>query len=280
MPLEGLTYLAPRDPWKFVQQQVEKCQNRPSIGWIPKALFINHIFKSSSPQELCRNALVCKNWRVFTLDESLWKDFNLTEIFPLLKIIGETVWKEHVNLEAFGLSFEDELVLHRRKEILNLNRLFASVNLEVKSITRLTMPKGLAFDNLEELAEFPKRGNPTCIRTIRPSDKTSVQETCVVYVANSILKGTRNLSQDAHEYIVEKVGCEMPDPLTMSTLIILTYMSSRKDFPTYLYGTAPWTFTRCKRNVMVGGFNSYGLAVFSADDFAGVDYGVTVMQKA
>lgn len=269
------TYLEPRDPWKFVQQQAEEYQKRPSIDSLPASLFTNHIFKFPSLKELFLVAGVCKKWNVFSLEKSLWNDYDLTKIFPL-KVIDGKVWKK-----LFGLSVKDEPVLDRRTEIINLNRLFASLKLEVKSVTRLTMPAGLTFDTLEQFIKMSKQDVSICIKS-DPKIKRFIDKTHIVYIANSVLKKSRNLTFDFHTKLVEHYQCQAPGPLTAATLAILTYMSSDKMPRTRLFGDAPYTYTSCSDGSIVGGFTGHSLAVIGKNNVRNYDpgmIGVTVMKK-
>ncbi len=261
------TYVFPSNAWEFVYQQAAK---HKSIHWLSQELVL-HIFGFLSPKDLGQTACVYREWEMLSSDNSLWKAFDLKELFPSLKVIDETVWETHVDLTALGLSVEDAPPVDKRTEIQILKKLFASLKIENNAgITVLTMPKGLTLNKLVTLAGSPKQGNSTSFRYILPHvleklGNNPVEKTYRVAITNSVLQGSRNLVS-AQQELVNKLGCEMPGVLPATTLAILTYISSQAADPTRLYGDNPWTYTRCCEqvggyNLVVGCFASAGLLV-------------------
>ncbi len=62
--------------------------------------------------------------------ESLWKNFNLKKLFPKLEIIDEAVWKAHIDLNKYQLSFEDIPPNDNRQIIPLIKRLFCNLKIE------------------------------------------------------------------------------------------------------------------------------------------------------
>ncbi|HSW86267.1 MAG TPA: F-box protein [Rhabdochlamydiaceae bacterium] len=232
---------------------------------MPNELFIHHIFKFFSPEELCLASSVCRKWRVCASDESLWKAFDLTKLFPSLKIIDGRMWNAHFDLNVFGLSLRNEPILDKRKEIPFIKKLFATLKIEGDAgITRLTLPQGLTFNKLVNLADSPKQGDPASFKDVwsyitKVLGEISVDKTQVIYISNSILEGSRNLDDEELPQFARGTGCEMPEVLPAATLAILTYVCFQKR----LYGADPWTYTLCSGDIVVGGFGRSGLVASS-----------------
>lgn len=272
-------HVYPRNPWEFIKQQVEKFQAE-SIDRVPIELVL-HIFTFLSPEELCAASGVCRNWRVLASDESLWKAFDLTRIFPSLKVIDGTLWNAHFDLKAFGLSLDKEPILDKRKEIPFIKKLFATLKVEGDAgITRLTLPRGLTFNKLIKLAASPKQGDPAYFKDVwsyitKVLGEIPVDKTQVIYISNSILEGSRALNEEDLPIFVREAGCEMPEVLPAATLAILTYVCFQKR----LYGAHPWTYTLCSGDLVVGGFDRSGLIASSLYlIFKGEGYGVGAMK--
>jgi len=268
-------------------------QTASSIGRVPKEI-ITEIFKFLSPEELAKACRVCKKWNELGCNPSLWSAFDLKKLFPALKILDEKIWQKYADLSALGLSVNDTTPSDNRKIIPKLKRLFAFLKIERGAgITLLTMPEGLSKEKLEEFAQSPKEGNPTRFRANiwhsideREHEDITVDKTYRIAITNSVLEGSRNLSAIAQQELVNKIGCEMPKLLEVSTLAILTYISSPKSSPVRLYSDNPWTYTRCSEqndgcNMIVGGFTPTSLAIGN-DDYYGFccdEYGIGVVQK-
>ncbi len=279
MSLEVSTYVYPNDAWEFIKQQVEKkkSQHLSSVLFnkLPDEL-LTLIFTCIHPKELASKiSLVCKNWKLVASQKYVWDSFDLKNLFPLIKnVIDKEVWKKHVALSAHGLNLDDEQPLDNRTDIPELTKLFASIKLEDEDsgVTILTMPKGLTLNELWKIAESPLSGNKTACRSIwdkitEQFGGLSVTNTYRVVITNSLLKGSRNLSTTQQQALVNKMGCEMPEVLPVSTLAILTYISSPKSPPVRLYSDDPPTYVRCsnkvdkKYNVCAGGFALAGFDV-------------------
>ncbi len=298
MSLEVSTYLYPSDVWEFIRQQVEKQKSHHLSSTLIKQLpneLLTLIFTCVHPKELAgKLSLVCKKWNIVSSQKYLWDSFDLKKLFPLIKnVIDEKVWKKHVDVTAFGLIVDDAMPPDSRTDIPELTKLFASITLEddESGVTILTMPQRLTLNKLWKIAESPLSGNKTGCEYIW--DKITEQfgdlpvtKTCRVVITNSLLKGSRNLSVTQQQALVNKMGCEMPGVLPVSTLAILTYISSPELPPVRLYGDEPPTYVRCsnkvdkKWNVCAGDFELVGFNVFSyVFDVGDVDVGVAGLKE-
>lgn len=220
----------------------------------------------ADPKALLQARVVCRQWRRVSEDDSLCK------IPKNVNVIGSDVWNTHVDLAALGLDVSDGPTLSKRAIALASRKFLSSVEIERDAgITLLTMPKGLTWIKLVALAKSPKAGNKTdfCYIYSKILDQfggTSVTQTYVVAISNSVLENSRSLSFENQQALLVNSGCEVPGLLEMATLNIMTYISSPSELPIRLFGDTPWTYSRCKEKVngnrvVVGGFAPSGLYV-------------------
>lgn len=180
---------------------------------------------------------------------------DLKRLFPKLEILDEAVWEKHADLTALGLDLDDAPPIDETY-IRVLETLSASLEIEDGAgITLLTLPKGL---NLRELMQLAHTRVPRGImrsnwdKVISLTKDAPLEKTCRVVITNNILKGSRNLTAEAHQKLVKEAGCEMPEILPVATLAILTYINSDKNRgPTSLYNrtSGSTTFTRCLERI-------------------------------
>ncbi|HSW86752.1 MAG TPA: hypothetical protein VLG49_04535 [Rhabdochlamydiaceae bacterium] len=208
----------------------------------------------------------------------------LTKLFPSITVKDGEVWKEHVDLEALGLSVKDEPVFNKNKEIPFAKKLLAGAKVEGGAgITRLTIPKGHTFNKLEKFAESPKNGNPTRFsyiwRRVRAElgDK-EVAETRIIYITNNVLEGTRNKTIEKQKELAKEQEFEIPEALTAATLAILEHVSSEKQPSFRLFGDNPSTCTSTSNEIngfhlVVGGLPSAGFLVDGSDGCVSDDIG-------
>lgn len=257
---------------------------------------ILHIFSFLLPEDLARPSGVCRQWYDLANDYVLWKRFDPKKLFPSLQIIDRTVWKRCVDLEAFGLSFEDIEPFDNRELIPALKTHFHHVDqakLKVENNAGWTVveqPKGLDFNRLVKLAASPKQGNITLFRYIDPdvSDEfgeCTVNKTYRFIMTNNVLERSRGLTFDAQRELAEKAGCEMPGFLEAASLVVLTHMDSSVESPIRLYSDEPLTYTRCHQRVhdlyplAVGGFAPAGVSVGRSFFGRDVLIGVAALRK-
>lgn len=242
---------------------------------------INHIFTFLSPEELCNAKGVCKEWKRLASDELLWNAFDLVRLFPALKNIDGAVWKKYA-----GICVNDEPTLDRYTEIKRLTKLFATLNIEGDAgITRFTLPKGLTFKILKELAKSPKEGNATNLRIswmaiLEKLGDVPVKNTRILYITNNVLKNTKGQPIKAIVNRVNGLGCRITEALPTAALSILTYISSDgKTPPPYDHDFARTSDIIHDHHVVIGGLNSPDLDAFI--DVRGCDrIGVGAQQEA
>jgi hypothetical protein len=285
--IEGLKSLVFLDPEAMRPQSLAHKESFRR-GRLTNALpveVITEVFRFLFPRDVVQVSYVCRGFYVAASDEtsaSVWKTYDVKKLFPKLSIIDRGVWERHVDLSRWGLSFEAAAPCPNRKLILNLPRLFASLNVEGGAgITLLVMPQGLTFNKLVEI-------NPAAFEYIwdripEVLGEIFVERTYQVVITNSVLEESRNKSVSQQQALVEKLDCKMPRVLEVSALVILTFISSSALSPTRLYNDSPWTYTRCIEkldgySIVVGSFTSEGFDVHD-NNFDNVDYGVGAVQK-
>jgi F-box-like len=226
------TYVPLSTTWEFVKQQAEKQRSQAnnndehaahkqpvsSIDGLLNELFL-YIFSFFSPEDLGRPSCVCKKWTVLSSDNSLWDAFDLKKLFSSLKILDETVWETHVDLTALKLEVHDSPLLNKRTTIPVLKRLFASLGVEEKGVTLLTMPKGLTLNKLVSLGKSPKRGYPANFRFIwsrilEELGDAPVDKTYRVAITNSVLKGSAGVLIEDQQRLANEKGWKMPEFIT------------------------------------------------------------------
>lgn len=299
------THVFPSNAWEFVRSEVEKAaakldeQSAFPEYTIPNELAL-HILSFLSPEALGQACRVCRKWNALGSDQSLWNAFDLKKLFPSLKVIDETVWKNYIDetLDWFDnlnltswLSFDDIPPQDKRADIPILKELFASAEVEGDlGMTILTLPKGLSFQKLQFSATIRKNGGiPFSIKTsliasnfgaMRAHDVT-VDKTYRVVITNNVLKMSKGLSVEAKQRLVNEIGCEMPGVLPALSLAILTYFPSL--FRTHLYNDSPLTSTHCSDqinqcNMVVGHFEPDAYRIQGCA-YNGDNSGVIAMRK-
>ncbi|HSW87178.1 MAG TPA: F-box-like domain-containing protein [Rhabdochlamydiaceae bacterium] len=225
---------------------------------------INHIFTFLSPKALCKAKGVCKEWERLASDERLWNAFDLARLFPSLKIIDGAVWNKYA-----GICVDDEPTLDRYTEIKRLTKLFATLHIEGDAgITRFTLPKGLTFKILKELAKSPKEGNRTNLRiswmaVLEKLGDTPVENTRILYITNNVLKNTKGQPIKAVVNHVNGLGYRITEALPTAALSILTYISSDGETPPpYDHDFARTSDMINGYHVVIGGLNSPDLDAF------------------
>lgn len=197
-------------------------------------------------------------WKALGADQLLYYTQDIKRELPSLNVIDKWVWEA-----CEGLAIPDEPPL-LKQDISIIKELMATLKIkEDAGITLLTMPKGLTLNRV-------KNGRSLSLFRFIRSDilekfgDIPVKKTCRVAITNSILEGSLNLSVDAQKELVGRVGCEMPELLSVAALAILTYRSSLP--PIRLYNDYPWIYTRCSEEfdvfyVTIGGFKQQGLSI-------------------
>ncbi|MCH9625595.1 MAG: hypothetical protein S4CHLAM123_07710 [Chlamydiales bacterium] len=159
---------------------------------------------------------------------------------------------------------------------------FASLPIEDNAgFTLLTLPKGLSFNKLVEIAGSPKQENASLFAFIGVNfeDQLGDQATdtsCTVLISNSILENSRSKTLANHQEIVGQYKCEMPGVLDAATVVVLTQRIDGKPLFTERI------YTRCSdkingRGMVVVGFGSFGLDV--TYDYGRDSDGVAALRK-
>lgn len=258
---------------------IEEINDKDLFSQQPQEIILN-IFGYLTAIELAKCGEISRRWRRLASDATLWNAFDLRKISSSLKVFDELDWVTHVDLSSFGLDVTDAPPLDKRQAIPFLKRCLSSLPIEGNvGITVLTIPKGLTFNTLVELAESPKVENTPKFRYIwdRISSEIGdipVDKTYRIVITNNVFKKSRNLSVSDQKALVRKIDCEMPRVLEATVLLVVTFMSSRER----LYSDNPWTYTRCSEQLagyqlVVGGFSPGGVDVID-DIFGNVGIGV------
>ena len=215
------------------------------VGSFPSELQ-QRIFWYLSPIDLGRAACVSRSWNRAINRSELWQSLDLKKYFPLLKVIDGSIWKKSISLEMHGLSVEDEPILDKRALCPLLHK-FSSLPIEDHlGFTLLTIPKGLNLRKLKTIGLVPKKGNRCDLsRSILEPFERVITQSKVVLISNALLDGTRVLVEDEQEKFLKERECEVPDLLTMATLLTMTYITSQHP-PTRLFNDdETFYFGRC-----------------------------------
>ena len=179
------------------------------------------VFSYLKIQDLGRSAKTCKEWRTLAYDETLWK--AIMRHIPLATVIDGTVWKNFVYLEYFGLDVEDpelnegekphsqRAVVKAIKEMIPLVSTANNAPGDSAGVTLLTIPKGLTYNMLKEIARIPilVPQNEAQIPYVGSSSYSAefgnvpVDKTYRVVISNSILNGTFALDHVEQNALLE-----------------------------------------------------------------------------
>ena len=206
-----------------------------------------HILSYLGMIDLIKTAKVCKNLRVLSYDNSLWKrELSCLPGNSQIYKIGKDVWEKHVDLKKHGLVIEDLPEPSSRLLVKSIK--MASQVENTAGFTQLIIPKGLTFDKLTAIALEPKIGNPTgYVKECKSiPEQLPVEQTYEIMISRSVIKETRNKTYDRQEEVINRIGFDVPRLIEVTSLIFLTYISSDKEPPTTLFPSYPqWIVTRC-----------------------------------
>ena len=242
-----------------------------------------------APKDLAGCAKTCKEWRKLAYDESLWNSIEkrLPVFFPSLSVINGTIWKNYVDLDAFGLDVEGEgdQTLSKRASLILILRAVKELTPLIEEnagVTLLTIPRGLTFTKLVALAESPKQGNSGRIvfwdRFQQEFGEIPVDETYRIVISNSLLWSSSSPNDHLAQGLVTGHEGNIPRVLEVSTLSILTNMV----FSTRLFGNSR-TFTICRETIDVLKMSAGGFleGMFSSYTYCPNNelYGVAIARK-
>jgi hypothetical protein len=251
------------------------------------------VFSCLKPADFFNCFCVCKGWDV--LSSSFFDRLDLRTLFSNLTIIDGQTWKDHVDLKALGLEVDDLPPIDMRTTILALHKLFNSPLIDKKAgITIITLPKKLTINTFTKFASpwnLLIKGNPPKFSYMAHSVSTTfgeipVEKTCRIAVANAPLQGSRGQTYAKQEELIDQLpGCERAGALAVIALNMMSYVISKEQPPTRLFGDNPRTYTWCgeqkKENeyhVVVGDFAPRGLHVCEYSTVQ-KDVGVTPLRK-
>ena len=267
---------------------------RAVMNRVPDKLFLK-IFEHLSFKELdqfCDPQIACiyPRWRQIIGDfseeskNSLWRESNLKERFPLLKnIFNEYSWPQEITANLTDVSFEG--FSYNPKSAVAALRDIHRLQVEGNAgYTIITMPKGITINKVMAcIAKLAAQGKfPTKAGQVHPGFRdfwgrisTDLGEIATLQsyafaISNSVFQGSRNRSYAAQRSSVRAEGCELPQVIEVITLLFLTYIASGER-QERLYGAAPsWEFTRCLELIngydplVVGGFAPSGLCGYNS----------------
>ena len=111
----------------------------------------------------------------------------------------------------------------------------------------------------------------------------AASKTTRLFITNSVLAGSKDLSSGAQEALAHAIGFEMLGLLPAITLCFLTYVSS--EGATRLYGVRPsWTYSRLSQKIdgnrlAFGCFSWDGLDVVDSGKFESVGFGAGALRE-
>jgi hypothetical protein len=206
---------------------------------------IQRIFGYLSRRELGLNSQVSRRWYRLSSDPYLL-NAALTITFPSLSIIDASRWaKCFGDLSRYGVSVEDEPPIDNSTSIPILKQ-FSSLPIEKKlretneegerikedaGFTLLTIPKGLTFNKLVNMAEEGDKFKFKCIwaEISKEIGNIEVDKTYRILITNNILEGSGGLFLEEQKAFVKKTfKCEMPNVLAALALIVTTFIDSGK----------------------------------------------------
>lgn len=212
------------------KQKLEQ-QEKSYMDVIPDEILFR-IFDFLSLSDLFQTVCVCWRWNTIAIIPSLWEKFDLKKHFPKVNFIDQDVWETHVNLTTLGLSFDDAHPINKRLAMVALNKLSYLKMERNNGITLATIPAGLSLNKLIKCVGSPKQGNKTGFLFLPPSIKRifgdiTTDKTFRVAITNAPLVGSTMLTNRESAKFLNERGCEMPQLLPMTSVIFLTYISSR-----------------------------------------------------
>jgi len=221
----------------------------PTAGYMVPKDVIQLIFMNLPPIELFTVSRVCRLWyQIASIN------FSLSRLFPGAAIVDKCVWEKHIDLEQYGLVFEEgsepRITIREYIEV----ELWASQVEKGQRVSILTLPKGLSLKKMLQIGTAPKEGkvfefNYTSPEVNELYGDQELEETIIVVVTNGVFKGSRGISSVKQRKLVENLKCEMPHLLPFKAHIILRGIRSNPTDPTEPFGTVNLTFTRCAETI-------------------------------
>ena len=219
---------------------VEAINDTDSLSQLPEEIILR-VFSSLNVIQLTKCGEVSRRWGRLASDTNLWNAFDLRKLYPSLNVFDESDWTSHVDLSSFSLSVEDAPPLNKRQVILLMERKVTSQPIEGNSgVTLMTIPKGLTFNKLVQLAKVPKMGNVTQFRFYEDISRRfgdfPVDKTYRLLITNNVFRNNQKLLRNFFRKMpridpkknIEKIGFEIPKLLEITALFVITNMKSGK----------------------------------------------------
>ena len=203
---------------------------------------------------------------------------DLKHLSPAISIFDEKDWETD-----FEMKIGDAPSLNTQ-EIIPILQQHASLPIKDDvGVTFLTIPKGLSFNTLIQLAL--KKNVPLghiWTRIPQDIDDTPVGKTYRVVITNNVLKDGIGIDVDDQVKLLARLECRMPTLLEAATLLVTAYVSSKRR----LYHNDPDIYTRCKEEIdswqVVTCFTSerFSEGLYAhIDNFDESNYGVGALRK-
>ncbi len=246
-------------PVAFFVSGQEKGLNVPNV--------VLKIFTYLTFEQLGDCRLVNEQWSAFAseaTDSQAWQ--NLKGMSFRLIVLDGSIWKNHVDLKAHGLSVDDEPAGDKREEVAKLKK-GLTLKTELRNgISYLTIPKGLSVKKLLKIAEslFKNIAVAKCI--LEQFGDIEVDKTYKIVITRDILLKSRGLqSLTELDDFLERFSCDKQKIIETVALIVLTYMTTGET----LYIDEPCAFTYCAEQInghqtMVGNCNTSGFDIYDA----------------
>jgi hypothetical protein len=245
------------------------------IGRLPKDV-LTLVLSQLPAKDLARAACVSKQFYHAAQDA-----------VPQVFRINEAIWRQYVDLEKLGLSFEGTPAVDDREKGRAIKGMSHHVE-ERAGVTVLSLPKGLTLNMLLQIA----KANNVPIADVwdeildQLGDK-AVETPCTVVLTNSVLKGSRKMSftdQQAHLAKLLGTGYEVPELLPVLALMIFTYIDSGGRIRLFPRAPGCLTYTRCQEQLLglrlaAVGFGPIGLLLYSTCSFDIYFFGVGGQRK-
>jgi hypothetical protein len=224
-----------------------------------------------SLRDIARCAEVCRSWRELARDPEVV--MAVLRRIKGLTIFDGTSWKEHFVLPA-EVNFDGLPPINPLTALPMIGR-HLSLSIEGDAgVTLLTLPCGLTFNMLVELAKTPRSGKGMAFSYLwgpflEAHGDHALSSTKRIMVTNNVLNNTRSKLVADQRALVEGMGSRLPRTLEAVALCATRFITTGE----MLYNCSPLTYTRCEEiirgdQMSVGGLSAAGLNVsnFRWDD--------------
>ncbi|MBS0620510.1 MAG: F-box protein, partial [Verrucomicrobia bacterium] len=227
---------------------------------------IQRIFNSLSSAGLCRAALGCKLWYAHVREVRCLQ-------FPVIKEDG---WRKFVDLEKYGLKF-DELEFPSREDLMVPALDLARHVEEDQGVSIIAIPKGLSLSKLLAIAEewgVPRR---YIWAEIEPAIGTlETKRPYIALISNSVLQGSRDKTNRLSDAFVQEKGYEVPSTIELLSLMVFNCIKHSKRLFSDDRTHALTSDSVHTRRLAIGGFTPSG---FIITHFAFIHIGVAAVRR-